>query len=277
MFIGRILGTVIGYFAFGALGFVGAIIGYGIGSIFDAGLKRTQARFSPEQRAKVEQAFFVTVFPLMGRLAKSDGHISAEEISGTEQLMNKMGLAADKRKEAIELFKQGADASYEIDPLLDAFAEQCGGFNDLKQIFIVYLITLAYADGTLHPAEEELLLHVADKVGYNRFTFNRLLGMVKAQTHFYRGQQEQTGYRSGGYQGGRTNSSADELEMAYKALGVESSISDTELKKAYRRLMSEYHPDKLAGRGVPDDMVKLATERSQEVQAAYDMVKKARK
>ena len=52
--------------------------------------------------------------------------------------------------------------------------------------------------------------------------------------------------------------------------------SDTEIKKAYRRLIREYHPDKLMGQGLPEAMIKEATERSQEIQAAYDMIKKSR-
>jgi DnaJ like chaperone protein len=77
--------------------------------------------------------------------------------------------------------------------------------------------------------------------------------------------------------GGSPRSSADELSSAYDALGVSSSASDSEVKKAYRKLMSQYHPDKLMGQGVPDDMLKAATERSQEVQAAYDVIKTSRK
>ena len=65
--------------------------------------------------------------------------------------------------------------------------------------------------------------------------------------------------------------------MAYEALGITEQTSDKDAKRAYRKLMSEYHPDKLMGQGVPDDMIKVATERSQEVQAAYDLIKKSRK
>jgi DnaJ like chaperone protein len=57
---------------------------------------------------------------------------------------------------------------------------------------------------------------------------------------------------------------------------VGSQVNDKELKRAYRKLMSENHPDKLIAKGVPEDMVKLATERSQEIQAAYEMVRKHR-
>ena len=57
---------------------------------------------------------------------------------------------------------------------------------------------------------------------------------------------------------------------------MSSSATDKELKRAYRKLMSENHPDKLIAKGVPEAMIKLATERSQEIQAAYAMIKKAR-
>jgi DnaJ like chaperone protein len=47
-------------------------------------------------------------------------------------------------------------------------------------------------------------------------------------------------------------------------------------KKAYRRLMSENHPDKLIAKGVPDEMIKIATERSQEISNAYEVIRNAR-
>ena len=71
-------------------------------------------------------------------------------------------------------------------------------------------------------------------------------------------------------------SSSRSLADAYAALGVAESASDAEVKKAWRRLMSQYHPDKLIAEGMPEDMVKMATERTQEIQSAWEQVRKAR-
>ena len=67
------------------------------------------------------------------------------------------------------------------------------------------------------------------------------------------------------------------LADAYLALGVSRDCDDRSLKRAYRRLMSEHHPDKLIAQGVPEDMVKLGTEKSQEIQAAYELIRKQRR
>jgi DnaJ like chaperone protein len=67
------------------------------------------------------------------------------------------------------------------------------------------------------------------------------------------------------------------LDSAYKALGVQATSTDAQVKRAYRKLISENHPDKLIGQGMPEDMVKLATERTQEIQTAYDCIVNSRK
>jgi DnaJ like chaperone protein len=90
-----------------------------------------------------------------------------------------------------------------------------------------------------------------------------MLRMAQAQGHFH---------GSSGY-GAQPGAS---LKDAYEALGIASDVDDKALKRAYRKLMSENHPDKLIAKGVPEDMIKLATERSQEIQAAYEMIKKSR-
>jgi DnaJ like chaperone protein len=71
--------------------------------------------------------------------------------------------------------------------------------------------------------------------------------------------------------------SGNELKVAYGVLGVTENATDAELKKAYRRLMSQHHPDKLVAKGLPEEMMRIAKEKTQEIQTAYDKVKKSRK
>jgi DnaJ like chaperone protein len=77
------------------------------------------------------------------------------------------------------------------------------------------------------------------------------------------------------FAGGQVTTAAA-LDDAYKALGVTKDSSDAEVKRAWRKLMSQYHPDKLMGQGVPEDMIKMATEQAKEIQLAYDLIKKSR-
>ncbi len=268
--MGKILGFLIGLSIGGP---IGAIIGLMIGHFFDKGRSRIYHNFDPTQRARVEETFFNTIFPLLGHLAKADGRISEAEIDGTEQLMAKMQLSESDRRRAIALFKQGSAPGFDAGPVLTAFNLECGRYANLKQILLVYLISLALADGSLKGEEKRILQSVASALGYSATAFNHILRMAIAQNHFYHYGQ-QGGFEQGGqYQ---QQSSKTELATAYEALGVDAGISDSELKKAYRRLMSEYHPDKLSGRGVPEDMIAIATDRAQEIQAAYDLIKKHR-
>jgi DnaJ like chaperone protein len=119
---------------------------------------------------------------------------------------------------------------------------------------------MALADGHLHPAEETLLMDIAGRLGYGRDAFKRMMDMVLNQGHFSGGQV----------------STAAALDDAYKALGVSKESADAEIKRAYRKLMSQYHPDKLMGQGLPEDMIAMATEQAKEIQVAYDMIKKSR-
>jgi len=174
--------------------------------------------------------------------------------------MAHMGLTAEHRREAIALFKQGAAPDFDLDAQLRGFLSVCGRRPNLIQMLLVYLVNVALADGRLDESEERILRQVAARLGISAAAFEQLIRMIRAQDSFRSGQPDVE----------------DNLDLAYQALGVDKDAGDAEIKKAYRRLMSQYHPDKLMGQGVPDDMVDAATERSKEIQNAYEVIKKAR-
>ncbi len=264
MWLVAIFGALLG-FQLG--GFLGALIGYFVGDLL---ARRCSVFFTPrvdaETQAQIESCFFTSVFSLMGCLAKVDGRISKEEVAQTEEFMTRMGLTSEHRRQAIELFKEGAASDFDLQTCLQGFMQLCGQLPNLKQLLLVHLISVALADRVLDEAEEQLLWQVAEAMGYSRQAFTQLMSMIKAQNAF-----------GGGYQQAGADHSQGELALAYQALGVSADESDKDLKRAYRRLMSEYHPDKLIGQGVPEDMVREATERSQEIQAAYDLIRRSRK
>jgi len=260
MIYGKIIGGMIGLLVGG---FVGLIIGVFIGHTFDKGLSHTLGFGSPENIERIKTSFFETTFLLSGHLAKADGRVSEAEVAHTEQMFNQMGLSAQQREQAIELFRQGTAADFQVESAVSAFLQTCGPQRKLQQTLLLFLISLALADHTIEPAEHAALVHIATLMGMGTTQLEQLLRMAQAQEHFHG-------------QGGYAAQPGTSLEDAYAALGLESNANDKELKRAYRKRMSENHPDKLIAQGVPEDMVKLATERSQEIQAAYEMIRKHR-
>ncbi len=253
----KLIGVIAGFIL---AGFWGGLLGFFIGSFVDRMHAYGSGGMNPLQNALRQTVFLETVFISMGKLAKADGHVSQDEIDHVEQFMRKLGMTAEHRLRAIALFTQGADPAFDIALTYARFMSVCGHTKNLKDVLLVYLIVMALADGHVHPAEEALLIDIAGRLGYGRETFRQMMDMVLNQGHF----------------AGGPASTTMALDNAYKALGASKESSDAEIKRAYRKLMSQYHPDKLMGQGLPQDMIAMATEQAKEIQVAYDMIKKSR-
>jgi DnaJ like chaperone protein len=140
----------------------------------------------------------------------------------------------------------------------------------LLGMFVEIQLQAAYADGRLDQAEDRLLLHICARLGLSEFDYRRLERMVRAQREF-------TGRADAGGDGHRHGASAGpSLSEAYQVLGVGRAASDAEIKRAYRRLLSRHHPDKLVSKGLPEEMMKVAAQKTHEIRQAYERIREAR-
>ena len=261
-----LLGMLIG-------GPIGLAIGVLIGHFLDRGVERVQSfnpfrPYRPGEREEVQEALFSAVFSIMGHLAKADGRVSEQEIGQAEAIMSRMQLNDEQRRRAKEAFRQGKDDDFPLDRTVAEFRQRIRRRRHLVVVFLELLLQTALADGELHAEEERILFRVAAGLGVPESQFRQILNMVLAQARF--------GGAGAAGAGGAAGPSRPSLGEAYQVLGVNEDASDQEVKKAYRRLMSEHHPDKLAARGVPDEMIRVSTEKTAEISKAYDMIKEAR-
>jgi DnaJ like chaperone protein len=259
--------TVVG----GAFGFLlggplGAILGASVGHQFGKGLTGIEAveTLNPGDQHRVQMAFFTATFSVMGHIAKADGHVSPEEISLANRVMNEMALTSDMRTTAINLFQQGKQADFPLDDVLAQFYKECHRRTDLIRMFLEVQMQEAFADGILAPSEERLLLHICSQLRISRFDYNRLKIQLQAQQRF-QGRSSRT----------KETPQKTSLQDAYGVLGLTPSASKAEVKKAYRRLMSQNHPDKLVAKGLPEEMMILAKEKTQKISKAYEIIQKA--
>lgn len=262
---GKILGGAFGFMVGGPLG---AMLGAALGHNFDQGLRQPQAaRAQPGtgwgRQERAQTAFFTATFAVMGRLCKADGRVSEDEIAMARQVMAQMNLDEARRQVAIDLFHRGKADDFPLEEVLRQARREIGYQPNLIQMFIEIQLYAAYADGALHAAEKELLLQICEAFNVDRQDFDLLARAVGGEVHHRKGSRP-------GRE--RPMQTAD----AYAILGISSDATDAEVKKAYRRLMSQHHPDKLVSKGLPEEMIKTAERRTHEARQAYERLKEAR-
>lgn len=262
---GKLLGGSFGYLLGGPLG---ALIGIALGHNFDTGLVRSlRAQLEPGDQERVQTAFFTAVFSVMGHLAKADGRVTESEIELARNIMQRMNLNDGMRQAAIRLFNQGKQPDFILTDVLRQFRRECHGRRNLMRMFAEILVHAAYADGGLDVAERNVLEQVRIELGFSAREFRHIEAVVYNARYF-----------GGNGSAGQASPAAgrNALREAYAVLGVEETASDVKIKMAYRRMMNQHHPDKLVAKGLPEEMIKLATEKTQEIKLAYEFIKKAR-
>ena len=248
--LGKSIGGLIGAFVAGP---VGSLLGVLVGHRWDEG-----ARVGRGGIRAISQLFFDVTFEIMGHVAKVDGRVSEDEVRVARRIMYGMRLTDPQVQSAIERFTRGKATDYPFESRLRALAEQVGGRADLARAFVQIQLQSAIGAGQVGANKRQLLWRVADGLGVTRAELAQLEAVV----------------RGGG--GGGQPTPAETLESAYRVLGVTAKSSDDDVKTAYRRLMSQHHPDKLVARGLPESMAGVAEQKTHEVRTAYEQIKTQR-
>lgn len=268
----RIWGKVLG-FLFGFMlskNLFGAFLGLWLGHMFDRGrgFDFNGITQGEEDDVSRQAVFFYTAFSVMGHVAKAKGQVTNHEIAFASAYMDKLGLNSELRQQAQDAFREGKMAGFPLKERLRKFKRICGNRHDLLLMFLEIQIQVAFSDGDLDNQEREVLHTIAKFLGFSARQLDNLLEMIIAGAAFH--QQSGQGYQ----QSGTGFNNVGQLDNAYKVLGVSKESSKAEIKKSYRKLMSQHHPDKLIAKGLPPAMMEAAKEKTQDIQAAYDLISK---
>ena len=161
---------------------LGALMGAALGNYFDGGLNDTLGIGATE---RVQSVFFTTTFAIMGYVAKIDGRVTQDEIHIAEQVMQQMRLSPEQRKVAINLFNEGKKDGFPLETVLEQFRREVARRRNLVQMFLEIIIATAFADGSLHSSERNLLEKISRDVGYSKLEFEDLLNRVTGQAQFF--------------------------------------------------------------------------------------------
>ncbi|MDZ7859334.1 MAG: TerB family tellurite resistance protein [Candidatus Krumholzibacteriota bacterium] len=244
--------TWYGKLTFGSLGLfiggpLGAIAGAALGHHFVD--KKMTAGRSPayRQSEQAKAAFFVSVFSILGKLAKTDGIVTRDELGVVDNFISSMNISAREENFARKVFNEAKNSRYSIDD----FANQLYRINRRNPAvllsFMDVLFQVAAADGKLHPAEENALGRIRKIFNISNEEYKNL------KARYF-----------------------EDVDKYYKILGCNRSSSDKEIKTSYRKLVKDFHPDTIVSKGLPEEFIDFATRRFEEIQTAYEKIKKER-
>jgi DnaJ like chaperone protein len=233
-----------------------------IGALIGFALSRMGQGTARQGLQAAQSQFLESTFAVMGALCKADGVVTRDEIRVSEELFARLQLSPEQKDAAKAAFTRGKAPDFDLDAEVDRVLLSARGSVGMFQLFLQVQLTAIAADGQVHPAEHEMLVRVARRLGLSELDVARLEALLRAA--------------AGGSSATSGPPPKQRIDDAYAALGISPEASESEIKRAYRKLMSENHPDKLAAKGLPESMRQLAEQRAREINVAYDLIRKAR-
>lgn len=250
-----------GWFGKLTFGYMGLLFGGPLGAVAGAALghhlldKREDHRGSGPGFIEVEHietertqtAYFVSMFSILGKLAKVDGVVTRDEIRIVEDFLGNMNIADTEKEFARRIFNEAKDSGYSIDDFARQFYQMSGGQPSVLLSFMDVLFRIAAADKSLHPAEETVLRRIRDIFHISTDQFNNL----------------QAAYFT-------------DVDRFYKVLNCTPASSNEEIKTSYKKLVKDFHPDTIVSKGLPEEFTEFATKRFREIQEAYQHIRQER-
>ncbi|MFP3014417.1 MAG: co-chaperone DjlA [Arsenophonus sp.] len=267
-YCGKVIGIMLGIMS--GTHILGVVIGLVIGHAYDKALE-SQNLEKLDTNQNYQVLFFASTFQILGHLTKSKGRVTEIDIKLATNLINKMQLHGYSRILAQNSFREGKEKDFPLRKTLRKLRRVCFGRFDLIKMFLEIQIQAAFSDGALHANEQKVLFIIAEELGISHNQFKQFLSVIRGSRRFEYNNDyfnESDIYQYAGQESG--------LVDACNVLGINFNDEYTKIKRAYRKLMAEYHPDKLIAKGFPPEMMETAKQKAQSIQAAYDLIKKKR-
>ncbi len=242
---GKVIGGVAG-FAIG--GPIGAILGTVAGHAVDkAKAAEAASGLTGSDAGERQVAFTTAVIVLCAKMAKADGQVTPDEISAFKRIFQ---IPPEEQENVGKLFNEARKEATGFEPYAQQIAMLFSHQPAVLEEILGALFVIAKADGVVHPNELQFVQQVAMIFGFGPHQFERLKTIHLG--------------------------SEDKEADAYEVLDLNRDATDAEIKKTYRKLIRENHPDTLMSQGMPQEFIDLANDKMATINAAYDRIAKER-